>query len=71
MQRIIVIESPGAGKSVFSKELDETFKETIINFRNEKLPRIYEMLDECKEGRNIIIFKSREEADKFIEKIRG
>lgn len=53
------------------KDFDETFKETIINFRNEKLPQIYEMLDKYKEGRNIIIFKSREETNKFIEKIRG
>lgn len=51
------------------KEFDENFKEVIVNFRNEKLPQIYEMLDKYKEGRNIFIFKSREEADKFIEKI--
>lgn len=51
------------------KKLDENFKETIINFKNEKLPQIYKMLDEYKESRNIIIFKSREEANKFIEEV--
>lgn len=50
------------------EKLDETFKETIINFKNEKLPQIYEMLSKYKKDRSIIIFKSREETDNFIEK---
>lgn len=52
------------------KCFDETFKETIINFKKEKSPQIYEMLNKYKEGREIIILKSREEADDFIEKVQ-
>lgn len=52
------------------EKLNETFKETIMNFKNEKLPQIYEMLEQYKDDKEIIIFKSREEADKFIEEIR-
>lgn len=52
------------------EKLNETFKETIMNFKNEKLPQIFEMLEQYKDDKEIIIFKSREEADEFIEKIR-
>lgn len=47
--------------------LDESFKETIISFKNEKLPQIYELLNKYKENKEIIIFKSRKETDDFIE----
>ena len=48
------------------EKLDENFKQIIINFANEKLPQIYELLNKYK-NRNIIIFKSREEADNYIK----
>lgn len=48
------------------ESFDETFKETIMNFKNEKSPQIYEMLNEYKDDRDIIIFKSRDEAENFI-----
>ena len=48
------------------EKLDEKFKQTIINFSNEKLPQIYELLNKYKEHLNIVIFKSREEADNYI-----
>ena len=44
------------------------FKSDVeILFVNEKLPQIYELLDKYKIGRNIIIFKSRTEADSYIK----
>lgn len=49
------------------KKLDENFEQYIINFAKEKLPPIYELLDKYKIGRNIIIFKSRTEADSYIK----
>lgn len=49
------------------EKLDENFKQTIITFANEKLSQIYELLDKYKENINIIIFKSREEADNYIK----
>ena len=48
------------------EKLDENFKQCIIDFENEKLPQIYELLDIYKDHLNIIIFKSREEADNYI-----
>lgn len=48
------------------EELDEKFKQGIIDFANEKLPKIYELLNKYKDNLNITIFKSREEADNYI-----
>lgn len=48
------------------EKLDEEFKQTITNFSKEKLPQIYELLEKYKEGKKIVIFKSREEADNYI-----
>ena len=48
------------------EKLDEKFKQCIIYFSNEKLPKIYELLNKYKDNLNIIIFKSREEADNYI-----
>ena len=47
-------------------ELDPTFKEEIERFREENLPSIYELLEKYGEGKEIVIFKSRTEADAFI-----
>ena len=49
------------------ENLDEKFKERIINFSVEKLPQIYKLLDKYKDNTNIIIFKTREEEDSFIK----
>ena len=48
------------------EKLDANFKQRIIDFANEKLPQIYELLNKYKNNTNIIIFKSREEADNYI-----
>ena len=48
--------------------LDPTFRQEIERFREDVLPRIYELLDEYKEGRQIVIFKSRQQADEYIDK---
>lgn len=52
------------------EKLDEEFKKRIINFSKEKLPKIYNLLDKYKENKNIIIFKTREESEKYIEKMQ-
>lgn len=52
------------------KELDEEFKQKIINFSNDKLPKIYELLDIYKNDKTIIIFKSREEANNYLASIQ-
>lgn len=49
------------------EKLDEEFKNCIINFSKEKLPQIYSLLDKYKKDTDIIIFKTREEADNYIK----
>lgn len=51
-------------------ELDPEFRQFIEDFPEDTLPYIYELLDKYKEEKKIIIFKSREEADEFVEKMR-
>lgn len=50
-------------------ELDPVLKQTIEDFPNQNLPKIYELLDKYKSGKEIVIFKSREEADEFIDNL--
>ncbi|MCR1899815.1 adenylate kinase [Irregularibacter muris] len=49
-------------------EFDEEFKQWIEDFPEDQLPQIYDLLKENKQ-KNIVIFKSREEADKYLESI--
>lgn len=51
-------------------ELDPEFKQFIEDFPKDTLPYIYELIEKYKDGKRVIIFKSREEADGFIEKLR-
>lgn len=48
-------------------ELDPEFKEWIIGFSKEQLPRIYELLEQYGANKNVVIFKSREEADAYLK----
>lgn len=52
-------------------ELDPKLKEEIEVFREKNLPTVYELIDKYREGRRVIIFKSRREADAFIEDLGG
>lgn len=49
-------------------ELDRTLKTEIEEFSSKNSPVIYELLQKYQANKTIIIFKSRDEADKFIEK---
>ncbi len=51
-------------------EFDPEFMSFIETFPQDTLPYIYELLDKYKNDREIIIFKSRNEADEFIEKLK-
>ena len=51
-------------------ELDPDFKKFIEEFHKTTLPYIYELLDRYKEEKQVLIFKSREEADDYITKMR-
>lgn len=47
-------------------ELDPKFKDFINDFSKTSLPKIYELINKNKQLKQIIIFKSREEADDYI-----
>ena len=47
-------------------ELDPLLKKEIENFSHDNLPKIYELLEKYKDGRRIIIFETREDADEYI-----
>lgn len=51
-------------------ELDPDFKKEIEEFPHKVLPTIYELLDKYKENKKIVIFKSRMQADEYINHIR-
>ena len=47
-------------------ELDPVIKSEIESFGTKNLPVIYELIEKYGEGREMIIFKSRADADEFI-----
>ncbi len=50
-------------------ELDPEFEQFIKEFSATTLPKIYELLDKYKKGKQIIVFKAREEADEYIKNL--
>lgn len=51
------------------KELDPKLKEEIESFPIKNLPDIYALIDKYKDGKNVVIFKSREAADLFLSQL--
>lgn len=51
------------------EKVDEEFKQIIVDFSKNKLPQIYKLLEKYQQNKNIVIFKSREEADNYIKKM--
>lgn len=49
------------------KELSSEFRKSIQEFSVKCLPGIYELLEKYKAEKQVVVFKSREEADKLIE----
>lgn len=50
-------------------EFDEEFKQWILDFSENQLPPIYDLLDKYRAGRDIIIFKSRKEAEDYLQNL--
>jgi hypothetical protein len=48
------------------QEFDPEFRQYILDFPKEQLPRIYELIEQYQDSRRIFIFHSREEADNWI-----
>ena len=51
------------------KELDPEFEAYIKGFANDSLPRLYELIEKYGTEKQVVIFKSRKEADDFLNKI--
>ena len=51
-------------------ELDPEFEAFIREFPETTLPKIYDLIEKYKEEKQIVIFKSREEADDYISKVK-
>ena len=50
-------------------ELDPRLRGEIEEFGTKNLPDIYRLLDKYKDGKEIVVFNSREEADAFLMRI--
>ena len=48
-------------------EFDREFKQYILDFQKDQIPKIYELIEKYKGSREVTIFRSREEADDWIE----
>ena len=51
------------------KELDPEFEGFIKDFAHNSLPGLYELIEKYNAKKQVIIFKSRKEADDFLNKI--
>lgn len=51
-------------------ELDPEFAGFIKDFKENSLPKIYNLFEKYKNEKQIVIFKSREEADEYLENVR-
>ena len=49
-------------------EFDKEFKQWIIDFSKKQLPQIYKTIEKYRNNKDIIIFKSRKEADNYLYK---
>lgn len=47
--------------------LDEEFKNWIINWHKETHPKVLELIEKYKDNKNILVFKTRQEANLFLE----
>lgn len=52
------------------EKLNEEFKQKIINFSQDKLPEIYNLLGKYKDAKNIVVFKTREQAEEHLIRLR-
>lgn len=53
------------------ENLNEEFRQVIIDFPKKKLPQIYELIEKYKMNKKIIVFKTREEADNYLEMLKN
>lgn len=49
-------------------ELDDEFKQQIYNFSRDELPKIYALLEKYSDGKDVIIFRTRNETERYLKK---
>ena len=49
--------------------LDPEFRQWILDFPRDRLPGLYQWVEEYRDKRNVVIFKKRQEADAFMEEL--
>lgn len=52
-------------------EFDEEFRQWIMDFPEQQLPRIYELLEKYQKEKKVVIFKSRKEADDYLKILKS
>ena len=52
-------------------ETDAVFLNEVKSYIPEQLPKVYQLLDKYKHNKEVIIFKAREESEKWLKKITG
>ncbi|MDE7281857.1 MAG: adenylate kinase [Ruminiclostridium sp.] len=50
-------------------ETDDVFLNEVKKYIPEQLPKVYQLLDKYKHNKEVIVFKTREEAEKWLMKI--
>lgn len=48
------------------KEFDEEFRQWILNFPKEQLPQMYELTEKYQKNKQIVIFRTRQEAERYL-----
>ncbi len=51
------------------EEFDEEFRQWIMNFRENNLPKLYRLLEEYGKDKEVVIFKSRDEVNNYLKTI--
>ena len=52
------------------RELSPSFRRSIEEFPHNSLPRIYELIEKYSIDKQVVIFRSREDADNYLRSIR-
>ena len=52
-------------------EFDTEFRQWIIDFPQQRLPQVYALLNQYRQGRTVVIFHSRQEAQEYLDHFPG
>lgn len=52
------------------EEVSEDFKQKILAFSSDNLPKIYDLLSKYRDEKNIIVFKNRYEANNYLKELQ-